>query len=146
MAEKVAITKKSKFLHSELDSNICFQEKSKRHLIIFFQKLLKKSDLKSLIEAVKMQFGIVSQLSLHLFNPFMPVAAKSRWRFRLNLSDYRIFGKIFEGVMFTRTQPTVLLQIFCESMIDSKVIFKSIKSSARTWPIFFLSIYHPIWR
>ena len=29
--------------------------------------------------------------------------------------------------MFTRTQPIILLQIFCESLIYSKVIFKNIK-------------------
>ena len=32
--------------------------------------------------------------------------------------------KIFDGEMLIRTQPLTLLQIFCESMLDAKVIFK----------------------
>ena len=34
--------------------------------------------------------------------------------------------------MFTRTKHSILLRIFCESMIDSKVKFKSIKNPNKT--------------
>ena len=40
----------------------------------------------------------------------------------------KFFPKIFAGIMFTRNKSIILLQIVCESMIDYKVIFKSIKS------------------
>ena len=47
--------------------------------------------------------------------------------------------KIFEGEMLIRTQPTTLLQIFFESMFDSKVIIKNIKDPDDT---FYLSSKH----
>ena len=46
------------------------------------------------------------------------------WRYLVNKSD---FQKILEATFLTKIQPKTLLQIFCEFMIDSKVILKSIK-------------------
>ena len=37
-----------------------------------------------------------------------------------------MFGKIFEREMLIITKPTTLLQIFCEHMLNSKGIFKSV--------------------
>ena len=53
-------------------------------------------------------------------------AAKTAWRFWKFLSNKSIIRKIFEGEMLFRTQPTILLQIFCEFVIHSQVIFESI--------------------
>ena len=37
-----------------------------------------------------------------------------------------MFGEIFEGETLVRTPPTTLLQIFCELILNSLVIVKSI--------------------
>ena len=37
-----------------------------------------------------------------------------------------MIGKIFEGEMFFKTFPTLLLQIFCKITLNSNVIHKSI--------------------
>ena len=51
----------------------------------------------------------------------MPVAVFGGY-----LTDKSIIRKTFEGVLLFRTHPTIPLQIFCEFMINSKVISKSI--------------------
>ena len=43
------------------------------------------------------------------------------------LSDKWNFQKILEGVRFFKIQSTIFLQIFCEFISNSKVMFKSIK-------------------
>ena len=58
-------------------------------------------------------------------NPFMPEAAKAAWLFWNYLSDNSNIQKIFEGEMLIKIQRTTLLQIFCEFVINRKVIFKS---------------------
>ena len=45
-----------------------------------------------------------------------------------------IFRIDFEGKILSKTQPTILLQILCESMTNSKVTFKSTKGSDDTCP------------
>ena len=57
----------------------------------------------------------------------MPGAPKTVWLFLWYLSNESNFQKTFEREMFIEIQPTTLLQIFCEFMIYSKVILKSIK-------------------
>ena len=42
-------------------------------------------------------------------------------------------SKIFEGEMFIRILPTTLLQIFCENLLNLKVIFKSMKIADDTF-------------
>ena len=49
-----------------------------------------------------------------------------RDKFLGNLSHNGIVGKLFKGEMFTRTLPTILLQIFCKIISISEVIIKSI--------------------
>ena len=44
----------------------------------------------------------------------------------LNLSNKSNIREIYEGEMFIRTQSAILLQIFHEFMISSKINFKSI--------------------
>ena len=54
----------------------------------------------------------------------MPVVPKSAWLCQWYQSNKRNFQKIFERKKLIKIQPTTLLQIFCELMINSKVIFK----------------------
>ena len=58
----------------------------------------------------------------------MPVASKTAWLFWWHLSTKTNFQKIFEAEMLNEIQLTFLLQIFCEIMINAKVIFKITKS------------------
>ena len=48
------------------------------------------------------------------------------WLYRWNLSREDIVEKIFEGEMLTRTPPTNPLEIFCETITNSKFIVQSI--------------------
>ena len=61
-------------------------------------------------------------------NPFTLRAAK-RWPDNLGniFLAKHFFGKIFEGEILSVSQTTILLQIFCELLLDSQVIFKSMK-------------------
>ena len=57
----------------------------------------------------------------------MLAAAKTAWPFWWNLAGKSIIRKIFDGEMLNKIIPTTLLQIFCETIINSKVIVKSIE-------------------
>ena len=57
---------------------------------------------------------------------FMSVALKITSLFWGYLSNKSSFKKIFEGEMFITTLYTTLLQIFCELLLNSKVIPKHI--------------------
>ena len=46
---------------------------------------------------------------------------KAVWQVWWNLSRQSINGKIFEGEMFIRTLPTILLQIFCKIILVPKL-------------------------
>ena len=64
-------------------------------------------------------------------NPLMLTAAKSSLT---NLIPGKsIFREIFEGMIFYRTIPTTLLQIFCKIILNSKVIVKSIVVPDGNW-------------
>ena len=65
-------------------------------------------------------------LLLHKLNPLMPTAAKTARSFCQNLDGKCIVRKIFHWKMSIRTSPTTLLQIFCKSTLNLKVIVKSI--------------------
>ena len=54
------------------------------------------------------------------------------WQFGGYLYDKWNFQKIFDGEMWIKVQPKTPLQFFCEFMINSKVILKSIKSADET--------------
>ena len=58
--------------------------------------------------------------------PFMPVAPRTAWLLWLYLSIKMNFQKIYGEAMLNKIYLTTLLQIFCEFMIHSKVIFESI--------------------
>ena len=49
------------------------------------------------------------------------------WQFWWNLSGESLAGKLFEGEILIRLQPTTPLQIFCKIIIDSKVIVKKVQ-------------------
>ena len=62
----------------------------------------------------------------------MPVAAKTNrqcWCYLFNKSN---IWEIFEGELFIRSLSTTLLQILCEFMPHSKVIFKSMAGPDKT--------------
>ena len=52
---------------------------------------------------------------------------KQAWQFWIYFSIKSIFWKIFEGEMLIRCQITTLLQIFCELLLYSQIIFRSMK-------------------
>ena len=52
---------------------------------------------------------------------------KQAWQFWQYFSFKSTFWKIFQREMLTRRQTTTLLQIFCELLLYSQVIFKSMK-------------------
>ena len=52
---------------------------------------------------------------------------KEAGRFWEYFTQKSIFLKTFEGEMLIRSQTTTLLQIFCEMLLYSQVIFKSMK-------------------
>ena len=61
------------------------------------------------------------------FNPLMLTTAKTGLPILIKNSNKSIFWKIFEGEMLIRSQTTTLLQIFCELLLYSPVIFKSMR-------------------
>ena len=58
---------------------------------------------------------------------------KEAWRFWEYFTQKSIFLKTFGGEMLIRSQTTTLLQIFCELLLYSKVIFESMKVADDTF-------------
>ena len=59
--------------------------------------------------------------------------AKEVWWFSKYFSYESIFLKIFEGRMLIRGETTYLLQIFCELLLYSQAIFKSLEVADNTF-------------
>ena len=68
----------------------------------------------------------------------MPVVPKNAWLFWWYLSNKTNFQEKFQEKMLIKIQHTTLIQIFCEFMINSRVIPKSISD-----PDYFLSRWSP---
>ena len=65
---------------------------------------------------------ILRVIHINLFLPVMPLNGAT-----VLIISFRIeFQKIFEGEILVTTQPTILLQTFCEFSAHSKIIFKSV--------------------
>ena len=58
---------------------------------------------------------------------------KQAWQFWLYFSNKSIFWKIIEGEIIIGTQTTTLHQIFCEILLHSQVIFKSMRVADDTF-------------
>ena len=61
-----------------------------------------------------------------MLNPLMITAAKSSLTVLIEFLRESKITAFFEGEMFIRTIPSILLQIFCEIILNSKGIVKSI--------------------
>ena len=65
-------------------------------------------------------------LGLERVKQLMLTAAKMAWQFWWNIAGKSKVGKVFDGEMLIRTLPITLLQIFCQIILNFKVIALSI--------------------
>ena len=67
-----------------------------------------------------------SMIALYCINPLTLTAAKSSLTIAMKFCRKSKFKKIFDGEISMRRLPTTLLQIFCKTILNFKVIVKNI--------------------